>query len=55
MFLFPEDSEVEESLYPRYIVPIISPADADSGAYRPAFSVICRKRRGVRNDAKLSG
>jgi len=44
MFLFPEDSEVEESPYPRYIVPIISPADADGGAYHPAFSLTYREQ-----------
>ena len=43
---FPVDSDVDEVSYPRIVVPVISPADAEGGAHRPdaAFSHTYRSR-----------
>jgi hypothetical protein len=36
--IFPLDSEVEEASYRRIVIPVISPADADEGAYTRLFT-----------------
>jgi hypothetical protein len=45
MVPFPNETDCPEADYPRIIVPIISPADAEGGAYRPDFSHRYRSRR----------